>query len=136
MFTATASLAVDCYRDATAGSLSDSAVLSALTILLLVSDVLMVDTGIRNYVDVSESQMKVRTGVFSGTLEIADIRSVRATHNPLASLALSLDRLLIRYGTYDETMISVKDKEGLFAALSKINPHIEIERSVTNKIWE
>lgn len=49
------------------------------------------------------------------------------THNPIASGALSLDRVMIR-GRRQEALISVCDKELLFRELKRINPAIKIGR--------
>jgi hypothetical protein len=44
---------------------------------------------------------------------------VESTRNPASSPALSLDRLLIRYGGGSEIMVSPADKAGFMAAIKK-----------------
>jgi hypothetical protein len=61
----------------------------------------------------------VKAGPFSWMIPIEDISSVEPTHNALSSPALSLDRLLIRYGQSAELMISPKDKSAFMAELKK-----------------
>ena len=61
----------------------------------------------------------VKAGPFSWVIPIEDIISIEPTRNPLSSPALSLDRLLIRYGAGAELMISPKDKPGFMTELKK-----------------
>jgi hypothetical protein len=58
-------------------------------------------------------------------IDIATIKKVYYTRNPLSSPALSLDRIAIVYNTYDEILISPKDREAFISDLLKINPSIE-----------
>jgi hypothetical protein len=58
-------------------------------------------------------------------IEIATIRKVYFTRNPLSSPALSLDRIAIVYNKYDEILISPEDKEAFISDLLKLNPNIE-----------
>jgi FtsH-binding integral membrane protein len=50
--------------------------------------------------------LRIRSGPFRWRIELADIRSVTPTRNPLSSPALSLDRLRIDYGVKRWVMIS------------------------------
>ena len=61
----------------------------------------------------------VKTGPFSWVIPIEDIVRIEPTRNPSSSPALSLDRLLIRYGQSAELMISPKDKSGFMDELKK-----------------
>ncbi|WP_338378911.1 PH domain-containing protein [uncultured Flavobacterium sp.] len=60
-------------------------------------------------------------------IEINSIRKIYATNNPLSSPALSLDRIAIVYNTYDEVLISPKDKKEFIEELLRINPCIQVE---------
>lgn len=60
-------------------------------------------------------------------VEINSIRRIYTTSNPLSSPALSLDRIAIVYNTYDEVLISPKDKIEFIGELLKINPYIQVE---------
>lgn len=68
---------------------------------------------------ITDDFLMVNSGPFSWIIPIADISSVEPTRNPLSSPALSLDRLLIRYGQRAELMISPKDKSGFMTELKK-----------------
>jgi uncharacterized membrane protein YdbT with pleckstrin-like domain len=63
--------------------------------------------------------LMVKSGPFSWIIPIEDISAVEPTRNALSSPALSLDRLLIRYGKSAELMISPKDKAGFMTELRK-----------------
>ncbi len=63
--------------------------------------------------------LMVKAGPFSWIIPIEDISSIEPTRNPASSPALSLDRLLIRYGKSAELIISPKDKEAFMTELRK-----------------
>ena len=71
----------------------------------------------------------VKAGPFSWVIPIEDIVSAEPTRNPVSSPALSLDRLLIRYGHSAELMISPKDKLGFMKELKK---HLKPSASAGN----
>ncbi|TKB50674.1 hypothetical protein FCL40_05880 [Ferrimonas sediminicola] len=66
---------------------------------------------------VSGNALKVTSGPFSWHIDIDSITSVRETHNPLSSPALSLDRLEIHYGRGQSLMISPKEKRQFLVAI-------------------
>lgn len=72
-----------------------------------------------------EEQLTVRSGLMHWEIPYAAIETVTPTHNPLASPALSLDRLRIDYKG-GAVMISPKDKEDFLAELAK---HAGLARS-------
>ena len=55
--------------------------------------------------------LKVACGPLRWTISLRDITSIRPTFNPLASPALSLDRLRIEYGNGRVILISPRDKD-------------------------
>ena len=63
--------------------------------------------------------LMVKEGPFSWIIPLEDISSIEPTRNPISSPALSLDRLLIRYGKSAELLISPKDKEAFMTELKK-----------------
>lgn len=56
-------------------------------------------------------QLMVYSGPLRWRVPLKDITNITPTHNPLASPALSLDRLRIEYGHGKWVMISPRDKE-------------------------
>lgn len=57
------------------------------------------------------SQLTIRGGPFRWKIPLQDITGMTPTRNPLASPALSLDRLRIEYGQGKAIMISPRDQE-------------------------
>jgi Bacterial PH domain len=55
---------------------------------------------------------------------VEEVQSVRSTHNPLASPALSLDRLRIELGFRGNILISPQDKAGFLSALEVLDPDL------------
>ncbi|HIX58465.1 MAG TPA: PH domain-containing protein [Candidatus Blautia gallistercoris] len=81
----------------------------------------------RNYLVLGDDRVTVYFGFLKDSLEISDITEVYRTHNPLASTAASLDRIVIR-GYRNEIMCALQDREKFFAELQKRNPDIRIRR--------
>lgn len=75
---------------------------------------------------IDDGKLQIRSGPFSQTVAIDDITSVKPTRNPLASLALSIDRLEVRYGR-GSTLISPLDKDGFIKALQAENSAVEVK---------
>lgn len=61
----------------------------------------------------------VNAGPFSWVVPLREISSIEPTRNPASSPALSLDRLLIRYGGGSELIVSPADKVGFITAIKK-----------------
>lgn len=59
-------------------------------------------------------------------IEIESIREIENTSTILSSPAISFDRIVIRYGIYDETMISPKDKTAFTQLLKDRNHSIVV----------
>ncbi len=60
-----------------------------------------------------------------GTWRIADIESIRPTHNPLSAPAASLDRLEIRFIGRRSVLVSPRRKQEFIAHLLALNPNIK-----------
>jgi len=74
-----------------------------------------------------DDAMYVRCAGLNWHIAYRDIKSVRATHNPLSAPALSVDRLEIRYGKYAWVLISPKDRAAFIAALKRRAPELEVK---------
>ncbi len=75
----------------------------------------------------THSALHIRCGIIRSRVPLDAIERVRPTRNPLASAALSLDRLRIDYRTGRFTrsvMISPRDREGFLRELSARAPHL------------
>lgn len=67
----------------------------------------------------TQDELSVRSGPFKWVIPRKDISSITETRSPLATPALSLDRLLICYGNGKKLMVSPEDKEGFLKALEE-----------------
>lgn len=79
----------------------------------------------RNYVEVTEEKVTVVFGFGKDSIAVSEIQEVYGTHNPIASSAASLDRIVIK-GQRKEMMCAVHEKEKFFACLKEKNPDIDI----------
>ena len=59
----------------------------------------------------------IRSGPVRQTIALSDIHAVKPSHSPLAAPALSLNRLEIRYGRGQMTLVSPKDRVGFCRAI-------------------
>lgn len=69
---------------------------------------------------VSSDRLVIRFGVVRRQIDLADIREVYPTHNPLSSPALSLDRLAIRTGDgpLGMSLVSPAQRDEFLSALA------------------
>lgn len=105
----------------------DVGMLAIMIFVFLVWNIVFLPMLVKNYVEIDGERLILVLGFCRTTIEIGEIREVYKTHNPIASRALSLDRVMIR-GRRQEALISVCDKELLFRELKRINPAIKIGR--------
>lgn len=68
---------------------------------------------------VSGGTLKIYSGPFRWSVELAEISSVSDTRNPISSPALSLDRLEIKYGNGRCVLVSPADKRAFRAAIGQ-----------------
>lgn len=99
------------------GQSPEATVIVALTVILGIS--LIVSVLIHTHYTVADDRLTVVSGPFRWTIPLADITSVTASHNPLSSPALSLDRLKIRYGKRKFILVSPEDKRGFLRAIGR-----------------
>ena len=73
---------------------------------------------VRNYVFIGEDEVMICFGFSKDAIKLSDIVKVYETHNPIASSAASLDRIVIK-GKNNEIMCSVKEKKRFLEELKK-----------------
>ena len=74
---------------------------------------------------VENKTLKIKCGfLFNKNILIDDIKGIKKTKNLISSPAPSFDRIEIKYGKFDEVIISPKDKVGFAKDLTLINPTI------------
>lgn len=83
---------------------------------------------------VEEGVIKIKYGPFRSTVEIKKIRKLRATKNPLAAPALSIDRIEILYGKYDIAIVSPKYVTDFIDLLTSENAKIQIDEGLLQKV--
>ena len=74
---------------------------------------------LQTYYEFHGEYLLIRCGPFWRKLLIRDIDSVKPTRNPLASMALSLDRIAIKTRSGSRVMISPSDKARFLKELAK-----------------
>lgn len=74
---------------------------------------------------IEDNILKIKSGFFRfNPIPVDEIKEVSKTNIILSSPAPSLDRILIKYGKFDEIILSPKDKYGFAKDLTQINPGI------------
>ena len=69
---------------------------------------------------INDRQLVVRSGPFRWHIPIDEISGITPTSDPIASPALSLDRLRITYKQTKSVLISPKDKDGFLAQIASL----------------
>lgn len=87
----------------------------------------------RNYVEITEDKFIIAFGFNKESIPLSEVTEVYQTHNPIASSAASLDRVLIK-SRRKELMCSVKNKEKMFECLKEKNPQIQFGSKGKNDI--
>lgn len=75
---------------------------------------------------IANGLLKVHCGPFRYKIQIQGIKSIKKTRQSLASPALSLDRLEIRYKKTGLIYVSPKEREAFIKLLQRENPSIVI----------
>lgn len=81
-----------------------------------------------SYVLLEDKSMLIVLGFIKQRLSYDEVKLIGKTRNPMSSMALSFDRLGIKYGRNGYVMISVKDKDTFFAELKRRAPNIKIAK--------
>lgn len=97
------------------GNLVDGLAIAVVVVVLALFAFLYFTT---SYTITAEALL-VKSGPFSWMIPLREIYSIEPTRRATSSPALSLDRLLIRYGGESELIVSPSDKAGFMAALRR-----------------
>ncbi len=77
---------------------------------------------------IDEGKLIIKTGFIRyKPIDIKSIKKMAPTNSIVSSPAPSFDRIEIKYGKYDDIIISPKDKQNFVKHLLKINPEINNE---------
>ena len=97
----------------------DPLVTTATILLCIAAMALVASLLVRTHYSVDKDVLRIVSGPFRWTVALDQITSVSASRSPLSSPALSLDRLLIRYGKRRRIMVSPADKQGFLRAIGQ-----------------
>lgn len=95
----------------------------ALIIGIVTINIIFIPIIVRNYILLNSESITVFFGFGKESMKINEILEVYQTHNPIASSAASLNRIVIK-SKRSEIMCSVVEKDKLFLELKKINQDI------------
>lgn len=94
-------------------------------VLLLPVFILILNLYFRTWYKVSDGKLHIRSGMFFDlTLYIESVTHITKTGNIMASPALSLDRLEVKYGKSSMVLISPVDRDRFIKNLLEYNPNI------------
>ena len=81
---------------------------------------------------VDENMLIIHNGPLKKKVPIKDIQKMKRTKNPLASPALSLDRIEISSHSHsDILLVSPKNKREFISLLKETNPDIKVDKNLT-----
>jgi len=81
---------------------------------------------------VEGKKLKIKCGFFTyKPIEIDEIKEITKSNNIISSPAASFDRIEIKYGKFEEIIISPKDKFEFAKYLKSLNPNIK--NNITEK---
>ena len=81
---------------------------------------------------IEENKLKIKCGFFNyKPIEINEIKEITKSSNIISSPAPSFDRIEIKYGKFEEMIISPKDKFEFAKYLKSLNPNIK--NNITEK---
>lgn len=81
---------------------------------------------------IDNNTIKIRYGPFKWVVHIQDISSIGKRKKLLATPALAMDRILLRYGKYGEILISPKNENEFIHLLLIKNPQIKVDESLSD----
>ncbi len=97
-----------------------------LTIFLSVLMILILYVFFGMVYTIEDNMLKIKVGFIKyKPIPIAEIKEISKSYNIISSPAASFDRIEIKYGKYDEIILSPKNKFQFAEELCKINPEIK-----------
>lgn len=91
----------------------------------LIYNIIFIPLVVRNYVEVTDKELRIVMGFSKVKIPLMEIVEVYCTHNPVSSMAASIDRIMIQ-AKNTQVMCAVTDKEAFFSCLKEKNPMIQI----------
>ena len=98
----------------------------AIVFIMSAIDILFLYLTFKNYTTISEEELiTVQLGFFKTSIPCDNIKSIKKTYNPLASMSMSFRRLDIVYKG-GQVLMSVKDESAFTNELVRRNPRIQV----------
>ncbi|MPR36269.1 PH domain-containing protein [Salmonirosea aquatica] len=96
-------------------------------LVLLATDAFVIHLFATTFYQIDGNRLRIKSGfLYNETIDIHRIKQIVATNSLLSSPALSLDRLEIKYNTFDSALVSPKEKLKFIENLKQVNPAIHI----------
>lgn len=105
-------------------ALFDSSGMIIGLVTAFIYNIIFIPLVVRNYVEVTDEELRIVMGFSKVKIPLSEIIEVYRTHNPVSSMAASVDRVMIQ-AKHTQVMCAVKDKEAFFACLKEKNPMIQ-----------
>jgi hypothetical protein len=102
-------------------------VVPVLAIGLLLPVGLLVWMWFTTLYSIAGNELRIACGPMKMTVPIDSISRIRSSHSLVSSPALSLSRLAIQYGRFQEVLISPADRRGFILAIVERVPHVVLE---------
>lgn len=106
--------------------------LTLISIFLIIIFGLITHMFLKTEYTIEENKLKIKCGFFTyKPIEINEIKEITKSSNIISSPAASFDRIEIKYGKFEEMIISPKDKFEFAKYLTNLNPNIK--NNITEK---
>ncbi|WP_291865079.1 PH domain-containing protein [Maribacter sp.] len=94
--------------------------------ILIPTYAFILHTFLKTEYKIENNTLKIKCGIiFNKTIDISKIKKISHTNSLISSPAPSFDRIELKYGKFDEMIISPKDKLNFANDLTQINTGIE-----------
>jgi len=95
-------------------------IISLITaIFCLLLSIFILPIWVSTYYVLGKNELIVKSGLFNTKIDYSSIKTVKETQNPLASSALSIDRIEIIYGVGGVVLISPQNKQEFLRELEQ-----------------
>ena len=106
--------------------------LTLISLFLIIIFGLITHMFLKTEYTIEENKLKIKCAFFTyKPIEINEIKEITKSSNIISSPAPSFDRIEIKYGKFEEMIISPKDKFEFAKYLTSLNPNIK--NNITEK---
>ena len=100
--------------------------LTLISLFLIIIFGLITHMFLKTEYTIEDKKLKIKCGFFTyKPIEINEIREITKSSNIISSPAASFDRIEIKYGKFEELIISPKNKFEFAQYLTNLNPKIK-----------